>query len=131
MEQLLHAAGGDLKFDRAMPVNKQLCIRSGGTLADHNIEVVGCKEGRVVGADGQVRIFDVQHIKGLEFEAVFFVGVDQLAERVPDLFDKFLYVGTTRASTYLGISCSGRLPPRLEPLRPLFSTDDWAGQPSP
>ena len=62
---------------------------------------------------------------------MFFVGVDQLAERVPDLFDKFLYVGTTRASTYLGISCSGRLPPRLEPLRPLFSTDDWAGQPSP
>ena len=26
-----------------------------------------------------VRVFDIQHIKGLEFEAVFFVGVDRLA----------------------------------------------------
>jgi superfamily I DNA/RNA helicase len=97
-------------------------------LEKRNVEVVGCKEGRVVGAEGQVRIFDVQHIKGLEFEAVFFVGVDGLAKRVPDLFDKFLYVGTTRASTYLGVTCEGRLPARLEALRPLLSTGDWAGR---
>lgn len=92
----------------------------------HNIEMVGCKEGRVVGTDGQVRVFDVQHIKGLEFEAVFFVGVDLLATRVPDLFDKFLYVGTTRAATYLGITCEGSLPSRLELLRPLLESGGWS-----
>ncbi|MGQ9823217.1 MAG: hypothetical protein ACUVQK_15275 [Thermogutta sp.] len=36
-----------------------------------NIRIVGCKEGRVVGDGSEVRVFDVQHIKGLEFEAVF------------------------------------------------------------
>ena len=40
-------------------------------------------------------MFDIQYIKGLEFEAVFFVGVDQLAANQPELFDKYLYVGTT------------------------------------
>ena len=64
-----------------------------------------------------------QHIKGLEFEAAFFVGVDELAERYPDLFDKFLYVGATRAATYLGLTCTGKLPPRVAELAPLFSPD--------
>jgi len=32
-----------------------------------------------MGNENDVRVFDIQHIKGLEFEAVFFVGVDRLA----------------------------------------------------
>jgi len=68
--------------------------------------------GQTVGQDNDVRVFDVQHIKGLEFEAVFFVDVDELAERLPTLFDRYLYVGATRAATYLGLTCAGR-PSRL------------------
>ena len=30
--------------------------------------------------------------------------MDQLARNKPDLFDKFLYVGATRAATYLGLT---------------------------
>jgi DNA helicase IV len=72
-----------------------------------------------------VRIFDVQHIKGLEFEAVFFIGVDELAARHPNLFDKYLYVGATRAATYLGITCDRpELPERIRPLQNAF-TDLW------
>ena len=71
-----------------------------------------------------VRVFDIQHIKGLKFEAVFFVGVDRLAASQPELFDKYLYVGTTRAATYLGMTCDGPLPTILEPLRPMFA-DKW------
>ncbi len=57
----------------------------------------------------------MKHIKGLEFEAVFFVGIDELAEREPELFDKFLYVGATRAATYLGLtSASENVPVRME-----------------
>jgi hypothetical protein len=74
----------------------------------------------------EVRMFDVQHIKGLEFEAMFFVGVDGLADRILDLFCRFVYVGMTRAATYLGITCNGTLPAALEPLRPHFGTDGWA-----
>jgi len=83
-------------------------------LSDHNLEVVGCKEGRVVGAESQIRVFAIQYMKGLEFEAVFFVGVDRLVARFGELFDKFLFVGITRAATYLGLSCEKSLPEELE-----------------
>jgi superfamily I DNA/RNA helicase len=95
-------------------------------LERHNIPIVGCKEGRVVGDTSEVRVFDVQHIKGLEFEAVFFVGIDGLARRIPDLFQRFFYVGATRAATYLGVTCEGSLPARIEAVRPHFRTDSWA-----
>lgn len=89
-------------------------------LAEHNIQVIACREGQAVGQESNVRVFDIQHIKGLEFEAVFFIGIDQLAALHPALFDKYLYVGTTRAATYLGVTCDGALPPAIEELRPLF-----------
>lgn len=89
-------------------------------LSDQNIQVVACREGQAVGQESNVRVFDIQHIKGLEFEAVFFVGIDQLAAARPELFDKFLYVGATRAAQYLGMTCTAVLPPALEPLRKHF-----------
>ncbi len=95
-------------------------------LAERNIPIVGCKEGQVVGDAREVRVFDIQHMKGLEFEAVFFVSIDRLAERIPDLFQRFFYVGVTRAATYLGLTCDGVLPGRLEPVRSHFSTETWA-----
>lgn len=94
-------------------------------LAERNIPVVGCKEGKVVGDEREVRVFDVQHIKGLEFEAVFFVGADRLAERLAELYQRFVYVGMTRAATYLGLTCEGAFPTGLEPLRSHFATNSW------
>jgi hypothetical protein len=38
------------------------------------------------------------------------------------LFDRYLYVGATRAATYLGLVCRGGLPERLKPTRPLFDS---------
>ncbi|WP_223494908.1 ATP-binding domain-containing protein [Stenotrophomonas indicatrix] len=92
-------------------------------LSEHNIQVIACREGQAVGQESNVRVFDIQHIKGLEFEAVFFVGIDQLATLHPALFDKYLYVGTTRAATYLGVTCQGTLPSVIECLRPHFCRD--------
>lgn len=89
-------------------------------LLNNNINAVPCRDGATIGNENDVRVFDVQHIKGLEFEAVFFVGVDRLAAGEQDLFDKYLYVGATRAATYLGITCESELPRSLEKLRPLF-----------
>ena len=94
-------------------------------LLDHNIDVVPCYEGKSLGDEHSVRVFDIQHIKGLEFEAALFVGVDGLAERMPELLDKHLYVGITRASTYLGMTCVGSLPPILEPTREHFEPGGW------
>ena len=94
-------------------------------LSEHNIPVMACREGQAVGQESSVRVFDIQHIKGLEFEAVFFLGVDRLAELQPELFDKYIYVGTTRAAAYLGLACEGALPAQLEPVRHHF-VDRWA-----
>lgn len=92
-------------------------------LADENAQVVACPKGQVMGQDNDVRVFDVQHIKGLEFEAVFFIGIDRLASLHPQLFDKYLYVGTTRAATYLGVTCDDALPAAISSLRPMFVAD--------
>jgi hypothetical protein len=94
-------------------------------LEAYNLQATACHEGQSLGQEGNIRVFDIRHIKGLEFEAVFFVGIDRLAALHPDLLDKFLYVGTTRAATYLGLTCETALPPAIEPLRGHF-VPDWA-----
>ena len=88
-------------------------------LEDVNQNVVACSDQNL-GIDNDIRVFEVQHIKGLEFEAVFFVGVDQLALQMVDLFGKYLYVGATRSATYFGMTCDSQLPDDLEPLREFF-----------
>ena len=93
-------------------------------LEDSSVDVLACTNGKIIGQGNQVRVFDVQHIKGLEFEAVFFAGIDKLAEGQADIFDKYLYVGATRAATYLGVTCENKLPVKIEPLRSSF-TDLW------
>jgi UvrD-like helicase C-terminal domain len=105
-----------------------LVRRTERILAERNIPIVGCKEGRIVGDAREVRVFDIQHIKGLEFEAVFFIGIDRMAERMPNLFQRYLYVGLTRAATYLGLTCEAKMPHKIEVLRPYFGpVRDWAG----
>ena len=92
--------------------------------ANTNLRAIACVDGRIIGNDDEIRVFDVKHIKGLEFEAVFFVAIDELATAQPDLFDKYLYVGATRAATYLGITCNQHLPSRLATLRGVLS-EHW------
>jgi len=44
---------------------------------------------------------------------------------MPDLFDRYIYVGITRAATFLGVTCHARLPQKLEHIRPLLSYTAW------
>jgi DNA helicase IV len=92
-------------------------------LEPHNLKAVACLSGQMIGQENDIRVFNVEHIKGLEFEAVFFLDVDRLAARLPDLFDKYLYVGATRAATYLGITCEGKLPTQIAPLEHQFAAN--------
>lgn len=93
-------------------------------LEDNNINVTPCSKGGV-GSENGVRIFSIEYIKGLEFEAVFFINVDVLAKEKPEIFDKYIYVGASRAATFLGLTCSSKqLPDKLQPLSHLF-TDNW------
>jgi len=98
---------------------EQLAVVLSGMVEHLNLPVVSCPRGQVKGQATEVRIFDVKHIKGLEFEAVFFTNVDRLALEQPDLFDRYIYVGATRAATFLGLTVSGDgLPGVLDRLQP-------------
>lgn len=81
-------------------------------LDDLNVRAMACPKGMVKGQEGDVRIFEVEHIKGLEFEAVFFMDIDDLSVSEPELFERYVYVGATRAATFLGLTCSGNKLPR-------------------
>ena len=94
-------------------------------LANENVPVAGFRDGRAIGDAAEVRVFDVRHVKGLEFEAVFYLGIDELAKAVPELFERYFFVGVSRAATYLGVTCENVLPDSLERVREHFETGGW------
>ena len=93
-------------------------------LQNINIDVEACYEN-AKGTDNHVRVFCLDYIKGLEFEAAFFIDVDKIIERMPKLYDKFLYVGISRAATFLGITCEQEVfPKELNHIRKYF-VENW------
>lgn len=99
---------------------KPACTALKDFLQESNINVEACLDGKILGQDQDVRVFSIEHIKGLEFEAVFFVEVDKIAQEKPDIFTKYLYVGATRAATFLGLTCTGAAPEQIERLQSHF-----------
>ncbi len=102
--------------DHVQPIAEALNSR----LEEISLAAVACREGRDVGNDRDVRVFDIQHIKGLEFEGVFFVGLDETIDMLPELYKKYLYVGATRAATYLGVTFAGEVPDEVNSLEDHF-----------
>ncbi len=95
----------------------------------HSIEVEGSPAGQGLGDSARVRIFAVEHIKGLEFEAVFYADIDQMAENTGNLIERYLYVGLSRARSFLGMTYTTQFPPRLECVRKHFPEQEtFAGQ---
>ena len=108
---------------------EELALELNDRLEEISLSAVACKDGKVVGNDRDVRVFDIRHIKGLEFEAVFFMDLDQTITQHPELFSKYLYVGATRAASYLGVTFGGDVPPPVASLRRHFG-QDWLLQSS-
>lgn len=77
-------------------------------LSDFGIMVKPCRNGEVLGDRNTVRVFSIDKIKGLEFEAVFFHNIDELQNQniSDDLLLKYLYVGLSRATFYIGLTAS-------------------------
>jgi hypothetical protein len=82
-------------------------------LAPAGIEVDASPTGSLLGNPSRVRVFPVTAIKGLEFEAVFYVDLDIMARLQPDLIDKYMYVGLSRARSFLGVTCRQVFPDEL------------------
>ena len=85
-------------------------------LADIGIEVRGVtKDGALVDKT-QVNIYNIETIKGLEFEAVFFIDIDKIENSDPEMVLKYMYVGISRAAYYLYVTFENDLPKGLESL---------------
>ena len=74
-------------------------------LSDLDIKVLACNNGQILGDKNTVRVFSIDYIKGLEFEAVFFHKIEDVFKTGnKELVLKNLYVGLSRASFYLGVT---------------------------
>jgi superfamily I DNA/RNA helicase len=83
------------------------------------------RESEAPEEDAPIKVFNLKRFKGLEFEAVFLLGLDKLVASEPDLFRQYFYVAITRAATFFGAVCEEGLPEPLAQLKPHFR-DDWA-----
>jgi superfamily I DNA/RNA helicase len=95
--------------------------RLAGPLEENSIDVEGSGQGTSLGNTHRVRVFPVSKIKGLEFEAAFFVDIDRMADMAPDLIERYLYVGLSRARSYLAVTYSTQFPRRLSGVRKHFA----------
>ncbi|GHV71639.1 hypothetical protein AGMMS49928_24350 [Spirochaetia bacterium] len=95
-------------------------------ILEGDFHIQACPDGLVLGDSSDIRVYAIDKIKGLEFEAVFFHNLDQLESLQDDLFLKYLYVGLSRATFYLGVTLSNRLNKNLRFIENSFEqTGDW------
>lgn len=90
------------------------------------VKIIPCLEGKDLGNEFAIRVFSIEHIKGLEFEAVFFHNLDGLEKNIniqEDLALKFLYVGISRATFYLAVTASDSFKGNLMFLNSTLSND--------
>ena len=76
------------------------CINDMGKLDEAGIDVKDCSGGDKLAANDTVRIFPIEKVKGMEFEVVFFYDID----KIKNLVERYLYVGLSRATFYLGVT---------------------------
>lgn len=87
------------------------------------IKIEACTGGVVIGVKSSVRVFSVEFIKGLEFEAVIFHDFDRLSASYPeDLVGRLLYVGLSRAAYHLVITTANGFNENLNYLHNVFET---------
>lgn len=94
------------------------CIEDIGKLETAGIDVT-YSNGDNLDASDVLRIFPVDQVKGMEFEAVFFHNLNRMAE--DELIDRYLYVGLSRATFYLGVTSDDTLSVETNGLKALFS----------
>jgi hypothetical protein len=83
-------------------------------LGQEGIEVKSVfKNGATINRS-QINVYNIETIKGLEFETVFFIDIDLINLIDPDLLKKYLYVGISRAAYYLYVTYQNSLPKELD-----------------
>lgn len=95
-------------------------------LLNHSIKVKPCIGEGEIGSAEFVRVFNINLIKGMEFESVFFIDVDDYDEQEIKILDKLIYVGLSRATYYLAITLKKDFPTLLQPIKHLFYDGNWS-----
>ena len=85
------------------------------------IDVKVCSDNTLEG-EKTLRIFPIDQVKGMEFEAVFFYDIDDIEST--SLINKYLYVGLSRASMYLAVTSNGRSEKISKMLQKYFAVDE-------
>lgn len=91
-------------------------LKDNDDLYNVGINVQGIESTVAMVDASKVCVYNIQNIKGLEFEAVFFIDIDQLTGIDEELLQKYIYVGLSRAAFYLGITYKNQLPISLQNL---------------
>lgn len=95
------------------------------------VDVQACENGGNIGSGDRVRVFSVQHIKGIEFQAVLMLQLDRVEGFDEHLVARYLYLGLTRAVEFLGVTVRTALPPALATLSGQFSGGTWTSVSAP
>lgn len=95
-------------------------------LLGHHITVKPCLGEGEIGSSEFIRVFNINLIKGMEFESVFFIDVDDYESGDQEILDKLIYVGVSRATYYLAVTLKDKFPAVLEPIKDHFIAGDWS-----
>jgi superfamily I DNA/RNA helicase len=95
-------------------------------LANVGLRVKACSKGQVLGDENMIRVFSLEYIKGLEFQAVFFHNIHEALHRSnQQMMLKNIYVGLSRAAFYLGVTANEKVK-ELDYLENIFDAKtDW------
>ncbi|MBI3193269.1 MAG: hypothetical protein HYZ34_02240, partial [Ignavibacteriae bacterium] len=102
-------------------------LKNNEKLKEYDINVTACRNGEFLGEAESVRLFAIQNIKGLEFQAIFFIDIDTLDQSDTTLLERYVYVGLSRANFFLGITINKNLPDKISYLEPYFKNGGWQG----
>jgi len=83
-----------------------------------------CLNGQILGDKGNVRVFSIEYVKGMEFQAVFFLNIDDYEKE--ELLEKYVYVGFTRANLFLAVTAKNGIPEKIKGIKQFFiENGDW------
>lgn len=89
---------------------------------DNQLSVINGSDGQTLGTKNQVRVFPIDTVKGMEFDVVFFHNIDD-TDFDDELVKRYLYVGVSRASFYLGATFKNANP---ELIKYFTQNEDWS-----
>lgn len=89
---------------------------------DNQLSVINGSDGQTLGTKNQVRVFPIDTVKGMEFDVVFFHNIDD-TDFEDELVKRYLYVGVSRASFYLGATFKNSNP---ELIKYFTQDEDWS-----